>query len=166
MTGPVNVTEYKHSAFPLWLASTAAVVFRLFFAESESFNSFKQHFHSAVVKCSPLLQQLGVELDAYFDGSSKPFTTVMDISTGTQFQQSVWKALLTIPHGTVLTYGQVAKQIGKPRAVRAVGSANGANPLPVIIPCHRVVAAGGNIGGYGSGVQIKRALLDLEGYSI
>lgn len=82
---------------------------------------------------------------------------------GTVFQVSVWRALADIPYGTTVTYGELARQVGRPLAVRAVGQANGANPLPIFLPCHRVVAAGGRLGGYGGGLDVKRKLLGLEG---
>lgn len=82
---------------------------------------------------------------------------------GSEFQQAVWKALLTIPYGELRSYGDIAKAIGRPAAVRAVGTAVGTNPLAPIVPCHRVVPAGGGIGNYGSGPEKKRQLLELEG---
>ena len=82
---------------------------------------------------------------------------------GTEFQKSVWKALLTIPFGETRSYGEIAKAAGNPRAFRAAGTACGANPVPLIVPCHRVVQASGNPGNYGGGPEMKRALLELEG---
>lgn len=82
---------------------------------------------------------------------------------GTVFQRAVWEALVTIPPGQLRTYGAIAAQVGRPRAVRAVGSACGANPLPFLVPCHRVVAAGGKWGGFGLGVALKQILLEREG---
>ena len=82
--------------------------------------------------------------------------------SGTPFQQRVWRALADIPYGTVCGYGDLARRIRNPGAARAVGQANGANPLPIIIPCHRVIAANGSIGGYSSSLRIKRQLLALE----
>ena len=87
----------------------------------------------------------------------------LDIVTGTDFQRKVWSAMRKIPMGKTLSYGEVAKAIGRPKAVRAVGGACGANPLPVFIPCHRVLAAGGRIGGFGGGLNWKRTLLAAEG---
>ncbi len=85
---------------------------------------------------------------------------------GTPFQRRVWSVLETIPHGEVRSYGWVAERIGMPRASRAVGAANGANPIPIIVPCHRVINADGRIGGYSGGVSIKRKLLELEGLDV
>jgi O-6-methylguanine DNA methyltransferase len=87
----------------------------------------------------------------------------LDLSAGTEFQRCVWAALRSIEAGTTLTYGEVARAIGRPRAVRAVGGACGANPVPVLVPCHRVLAAGSRLGGFGGGLQWKRLLLGREG---
>jgi len=87
----------------------------------------------------------------------------IDLSAGTEFQKSVWRTLRTISAGRTLSYGEVAKKIGKPRAVRAVGGACGANPIPVLVPCHRVLAANRRIGGFSGGLDWKRRLLEREG---
>ena len=102
------------------------------------------------------------QLDAYFAGRLRAFDLPLRLE-GTAFQRQVWAALREIPHGEVITYGELARRVGKPRAARAVGAANGANPIPIIIPCHRVVAAGGRIGGFTGGLALKRRLLALEG---
>jgi O-6-methylguanine DNA methyltransferase len=83
--------------------------------------------------------------------------------TGTKFQQDVWKALLKIPAGKVLSYAEVAKRIKRPKAVRAVGTACGANPIPIIVPCHRVISSNGKLGGFGGGLLLKAEMLSLEG---
>jgi len=101
------------------------------------------------------------QLEEYFGGSRRTFSVPLAPS-GTAFQLSVWKALAEIPYGETITYGELARRVGRPTAFRAVGQANGANPLPIVYPCHRVVAAGG-IGGYGGGLDVKRRLLALEG---
>jgi methylated-DNA-[protein]-cysteine S-methyltransferase len=82
---------------------------------------------------------------------------------GTQFQLAVWRELQRIPYGQTVSYGELARRIGNPKASRAVGSANGANQIPIVIPCHRVIAAGGKLGGFGGGLPVKEALLALEG---
>jgi methylated-DNA-[protein]-cysteine S-methyltransferase len=82
---------------------------------------------------------------------------------GTPFQRRVWKALRSIAVGKTVSYGQLARRVRSPKAVRAVGSANGANPMPLVLPCHRVIASGGGLGGYGGGLNTKRWLLDHEG---
>ena len=110
--------------------------------------------------CS-ILDRLRTELDAYFSGSLRSFTVPV-VSPGTPFQTLVWKALSDIPYGETRSYGDVAKSLGSPGASRAVGAANGANRVLIVIPCHRVVNADGSLGGFAGGVDRKRALLELE----
>ncbi len=104
------------------------------------------------------------QLEEYFAGTRRAFDVVLDREAmgGTLFQRQVWAALLGIPYGETITYGELARRIGQPTAVRAVGLANGRNPVSVIVPCHRVVGAGGKLTGYGGGKDRKRALLVLE----
>jgi len=97
----------------------------------------------------------------YLDGKRLTFDLDLDLR-GTPFQLEVWSALCAIPYGEVRTYAEIARTIGRPKAVRAVGNANGANPLSLIVPCHRVVAAGGKLGGYGGGLPLKKKLLAME----
>jgi methylated-DNA-[protein]-cysteine S-methyltransferase len=101
------------------------------------------------------------QLDAYFAGERTDFDVELDLR-GTEFQQRVWKALLTIPYGETRSYGEIAEQVGAPGAARAVGLANGRNPIAIIVPCHRVVGASGQLTGYGGGLDRKLALLELE----
>ncbi|MFV0495345.1 methylated-DNA--[protein]-cysteine S-methyltransferase [Mycobacterium sp.] len=101
------------------------------------------------------------QLDTYFSGRLTEFDIKLELR-GTDFQQRVWRALLTIPYGQTRTYGEIAEQIGSPGAARAVGSANGHNPVSIIVPCHRVIGAGGKLTGYGGGLRRKQTLLDLE----
>ncbi|MBN1485899.1 MAG: methylated-DNA--[protein]-cysteine S-methyltransferase [Chloroflexia bacterium] len=109
-----------------------------------------------------LLREAAAQLEQYVARERRSFDLPLDLR-GTPFQLQVWQALLEIPYGQTRSYAQVADAIGRPRAVRAVGAANGANPLPIIIPCHRVVRSDGSLGGYGGGLPLKRALLRLEG---
>lgn len=102
------------------------------------------------------------ELDEYFSGKRRDFTVPLDLR-GTSFQLACWNALLRIPYGEIRTYAQQADVVGSPRGFRAVGAANGANPIPIIVPCHRVLATGGKLGGYGGGLDVKEKLLRLEG---
>ncbi|MFQ5525209.1 MAG: methylated-DNA--[protein]-cysteine S-methyltransferase [Thermoanaerobaculia bacterium] len=102
------------------------------------------------------------QLDEYFAGTRRDFDLTLD-PAGTDFQRVVWRELQRIPHGATISYQELARRIGKPNAVRAVGTANGANPIPIIIPCHRVIGSGGNLTGYGGGLEIKERLLALEG---
>jgi methylated-DNA-[protein]-cysteine S-methyltransferase len=101
------------------------------------------------------------ELDQYFAGKLHHFGVPL-APQGTPFQQLVWRTLLEIPYGDTWSYGDLAKRIGKPNAARAVGLANGSNPIPIIIPCHRVIGSNGKLTGYGGGLPIKEKLLALE----
>ena len=102
------------------------------------------------------------QLDEFFAGKRERFDLDLALE-GTEFQQQVWTTLARIPYGKTWSYGELAKRIGRPKAVRAVGLANGANPLPIVLPCHRVIGADGSLTGYGGGMPAKRLLLELEG---
>lgn len=110
---------------------------------------------------NPLLLEAVRQLQAYFAGSLRKFTLPLDLQ-GTPFQLRVWRELETVPYGQFRTYASIAAAIGSPRAVRAVGAANGANPVPIVIPCHRVIGSSGKLVGYGGGLPLKKRLLDLE----
>ncbi|MDH6245140.1 methylated-DNA--[protein]-cysteine S-methyltransferase [Mycobacterium sp. OTB74] len=101
------------------------------------------------------------QLTAYFAGELQEFDLELEL-LGTEFQRRVWNALLTIPYGETRSYGEIALQIGSPGASRAVGLANGHNPVGIIVPCHRVIGANGSLTGYGGGLHRKKALLELE----
>jgi len=101
------------------------------------------------------------QLTEYFAGERKTFTLELD-PPGTEFQRSVWAELREIPYGETISYKQLAERIRKPKAVRAVGAANGANPIPIIIPCHRVIGHDGGLTGFGGGLPLKKRLLELE----
>jgi len=105
--------------------------------------------------------EVAEQLQAYFAGELKRFELDFDTG-GTPFQRRVWTALLDIPYGTTTTYGRLAEELGDPRALRAVGAANGRNPISIIIPCHRVIGADGSLTGYGGGLPRKRWLLAHE----
>jgi methylated-DNA-[protein]-cysteine S-methyltransferase len=109
----------------------------------------------------PVLKQLERELGLYFAGKLECFEVPLDLR-GTEFQRDVWRALREIPYGETRSYGEIAAAVGRPRAYRAVGLANGANPVPLVVPCHRVIAAGGKLGGFGGGLDTSRMLLALE----
>lgn len=109
-----------------------------------------------------VLKEAKHQLDAYFNGTLREFDIPLKL-TGTPFRLKVWQALRQIPYGQVISYGELARRIGQPVATRAVGGANHHNPISIIIPCHRVIAADGTIGGYGGGLALKRTLLQLEG---
>ena len=109
----------------------------------------------------PALLEAEQELQEYFNGHRRSFSLKLDFS-GTEFQKKVWAALLTIPWGETRTYGQIAMQIGNPKAARAVGAANGKNPISIIAPCHRVIGTSGKLTGYAGGLENKTLLLELE----
>lgn len=111
----------------------------------------------------PLLGEAALQLADYFAGRRQGFALPLDLSHGTAFQQSVWQALLAIPAGRTTSYGALSRGVGRPAAVRAVGAAVGRNPISVIVPCHRVLGAGGALTGYAGGLDRKTALLELEG---
>lgn len=110
----------------------------------------------------PLLQAATGQLQQYLRGERDGFDLPLDLSGGTPFQQEVWQALLAIGRGATRTYGDISQQLGRPRAVRAVGAAVGRNPLSVVVPCHRVLGADGSLTGYAGGLDRKAALLALE----
>jgi methylated-DNA-[protein]-cysteine S-methyltransferase len=110
---------------------------------------------------NPLLLRVVEQLHAYFAGELRDFDLPLDMQ-GTEFQRRVWCELQNIPYGETRSYSYVANAIGAPKAVRAVGAANGRNPIPIIVPCHRVIGAAGSLVGYGGGLSMKKFLLDLE----
>jgi methylated-DNA-[protein]-cysteine S-methyltransferase len=112
-------------------------------------------------KKHPVLIQAENQLKEYFSGKRKKFELKLDWH-GTDFQKKVWKALLSIPYGKTASYADIAKKVGTPKAVRAVGSANAKNPVCIIAPCHRVITSSGALGGYSGGLENKKLLLDLE----
>ncbi len=132
--------------------------------------TFPAHSHARVLEASALrpgakhalLDRTARELEEYVGGTRRVFTAVR-ATGGTPFQQAVWDALLTIPFGETRSYAEIARIIGKPQAVRAVGAANARNPLSVIVPCHRVIASSGDLTGYAGGMERKRWLLAHEG---
>lgn len=111
---------------------------------------------------NPILVRAVLQLQEYFAGTRNQFDLELDFA-GTEFQKKVWQALLTIPFGETRSYSQIAKQIGNPSAVRAVGAANGKNPISIVAPCHRVIGASGKLTGFAGGLEAKELLLTLEG---
>jgi methylated-DNA-[protein]-cysteine S-methyltransferase len=109
----------------------------------------------------PILLEAQRQLEEYLSGSRQEFSIPLDVR-GTAFQKDVWQALLQIPFGETRSYGELARQIGRPEASRAVGAANGRNPLSIVVPCHRVIGASGKLTGFAGGLEAKTRLLDLE----
>ena len=136
------------------------------FADSEyitGISFFEKKIQNAVEEETFLIKKMRSELEEYFNGKRKSFEVPIK-PFGTSFQQPVWKALQEIPYGETRSYKQIAEMIGKPAACRAVGMANNRNPIPIVIPCHRVVGANGDLTGYAGGLEVKRKLLDIEKY--
>ena len=150
-----------HTSSPvgrLFLAATAKGLARLEFeARIMKLDARTIQLYESRQALAPYLR----ELDEYFAGKRSVFTVPLDLR-GTDFQLRCWRALLDIPYGETRTYGDIARAIGHPQAFRAVGMSNNRNPVAIVVPCHRVVASGGSLCGYGGGLGIKRKLLDLE----
>lgn len=117
--------------------------------------------HRRGVPSCPVLEQAAEELREYFSGKRREFSVPLD-ARGTDFQRTVWAALPTVPYGKTATYAEIAVRIGNPNACRAVGSANHRNPLPIFIPCHRIIGKNGSLTGYAGGLAVKEFLLRLE----
>jgi methylated-DNA-[protein]-cysteine S-methyltransferase len=126
----------------------------ILFGEDESEAAGRDDSH-------PVLLEAASQLSAYFAGSLREFSLPLEMA-GTDFQMRVWRKLCDIPYGETRSYRELAVALGNPKAVRAVGAANGANPLPIVIPCHRVIGANGSLVGYGGGLNLKKRLLELE----
>ena len=124
---------------------------------------FNTDVGDAIKKETPVIMEAFRQLSDYFDGELKTFDLPLK-PEGTPFQLKVWEALRTIPYGETRSYGDIARQIGNPKACRAVGMGNHNNPIAIVVPCHRVVGADGSLTGYGGGLPIKRQLLELENH--
>jgi methylated-DNA-[protein]-cysteine S-methyltransferase len=111
------------------------------------------------------IEETARQLREYFAGRRREFELPL-APEGTKFQKSVWRELQGIPYGRTISYGELARRVGNPKASRAVGAANGANPIPIVIPCHRVIGANGKLTGFGGGLPIKEKLLDLESQAV
>jgi methylated-DNA-[protein]-cysteine S-methyltransferase len=121
----------------------------------------RRHGRRDVDDVPPVLKETATQFEEYFAGERAEFDVPMELD-GTPFQREVWTELTRIPYGETISYGELARRVGRPNGPRAVGQANGRNPIPIIVPCHRVLASNG-IGGYGGGIKVKRALLAVEG---
>ncbi len=149
----MNYTFVETPIGPLLVAGDAETVHEIHFAPAEPRDEW--------VRDDDALKYASVQLRSYFAGKRTSFDLPLAPS-GTEFQRAVWDALRRIPFGETTTYGDIARAIGKPDAVRAVGAANGANPIPIVIPCHRVIGSDGSLTGFGGGLKAKRWLLDHE----
>lgn len=155
----------EHGQWQLYIAKTEKGLCYIG-SPGDSFRDFSAYFQkrfpsAALEKSDSLLESYKQDLAAYLNGSQPEFTLPVDV-TGTSFQQQVWQALKKIPYGHTCSYSEIAEQIDRPSAVRAVASAIGANPLLITVPCHRVIGKNGTIGGYRGGLDFKQFLLNLE----
>ena len=145
----------------LSIAATSTGIAAIEFGEMDFTAIAKKMKLQLVYGSTPLLENCIAQLNEYFAGKRRNFSLPLYL-VGTDFQQKVWKTLMTIPYGTTISYKEEAQRAGNEKAIRAVAQANGANPIPIIIPCHRVINANGTLGGYSSGIDKKQFLLDLE----
>lgn len=153
-------TTYCYSTSPigkLLLTCENGCLTALHFANTATTLDVPDHWRQDDAPFTEALKQL----DEYFTGRRQTFTLAIR-PQGTAFQQSVWRQLQQVPYGQTTSYGEIARQIGNPKACRAVGLANGKNPLPIIIPCHRIIGRDGSLTGFGGGLEVKKQLLDLE----
>ena len=146
---------YKSPVGPLFLSGSSEALQMISFPCKEAVAA--DHWQK---KARPF-KEACKQLDSYFKRRLKSFDLPL-APQGTPFQQNVWQALLTIPYGQTCSYAEIARQIDSPKAVRAVGNANGRNPIPIIIPCHRVIGSNGSLTGFGGGLPTKTYLLNLE----
>jgi len=146
---------------PILLAASGRGLAGAWFVEGQRDTPDPTHW--AAAPDHPVLQEAAAQLADYFSGRRQHFDLQLDLTNGTAFQQSVWQALLAIPFGKTTTYGELARRIGRPRAVRALGAAVGRNPVSIIVPCHRVIGTDGALTGYAGGLDRKTALLRTEG---
>lgn len=145
---------------PLTLVANSVALLSLSWGEDLSIIT-DDLFPTTIGQGSPILHRAENQLNEYFSGKRSVFDIPLE-PKGTAFQKQVWQQLLKIPYGQHITYGEQARRLGRPKAARAVGAANGKNPIGIIIPCHRVIGASGHLTGFAGGLEIKRQLLDLE----
>jgi len=157
MTSQTTYTLHPSPLGDILLARTEAGITHIVFQEGTTAMTPEPDW-----KYDPTaFSDVATQLDAYFAGELTDFALPL-APEGTSFQLTVWEALQSIPYGETISYGELAQEIGRPTAYRAVGAANGRNPLPIVIPCHRVIGQDGSLTGYGGGLRFKKALLSLE----
>lgn len=150
-----SIFFYETSIGKVGIADNGLAITDVFFNDCVNYEGF-------TIEETVLIKRAFDQLQEYFAGSRQTFDLPLSDETGTEFQKSVWQALLAIPYGETRSYKQVAEFIGNPKAVRAVGMANNRNPISIFVPCHRVIGADGKLVGYGGGLDIKEKLLHLE----
>jgi methylated-DNA-[protein]-cysteine S-methyltransferase len=155
--------ECKSAQGSLYLAATQLGLAGIWFTDQRHLPDVSSWQRHNDVEQHRILTATHKQLQAYFEGQLQQFDLPLDLSAGTAFQQTVWQALLKIPFGQTTSYGALSSSIGKPLAVRAVGTAIGRNPIGIIVPCHRVLGADGSLTGYAGGLHRKEAFLRLEG---
>ncbi|HVN83571.1 MAG TPA: methylated-DNA--[protein]-cysteine S-methyltransferase [Candidatus Binatia bacterium] len=164
-TEPLAIGALETPHGTMHVATSARGVCRIELPVARAARRFERWLRTAgreTVNVSPLLARTLRELQAYFAGGLRRFTVPLDLA-GTEFQQRVWRTVASVPFGSTTSYGAVARAIGEPGKARAVGAANGANPVPIIVPCHRIIGADGSLTGYGGGLPLKLWLLRHEG---
>ena len=162
---PVSYTVFKTPIGLTGLIASSTGLLRIIYKlsnEDSMENYLAQSTHAKAIKSPSEFKELIKQFLKYFKGNLKNFDFPLDLRLGTPFQQKVWKKLTTIPYGKTRSYKWIASAINNPHASRAVGNANGRNPLAILIPCHRVIRENGELGGYTGGINIKRFLLNLE----
>lgn len=149
---------------PIWAAATEEGLVQVNFPrpESEFLGFIKRRVDAELIHDPERFRALRGMMEAYFNGKRVSFELPLDLR-GTEFQRAVWRATYGIPYGRLSSYGRLAAAVGKPRAARAVGNAVGANPLALVVPCHRVIRSDGSLGGFGGSTELKRHLLGIEG---
>lgn len=147
----VYFCKYQFENISLYLVATETHLINIQFTQPQK----------ALLQTTELLSMATIQLDEYFQGKRTTFSLPFKL-TGTPFQLTVWKELQNIPYGQTTSYKEIAQKINKPKAYRAVGMANNKNPLPIIIPCHRVIGSNGKLIGYAGGLNLKNYLLELE----
>jgi O-6-methylguanine DNA methyltransferase len=165
-SSPVAIQWVVSPVGPLLIGAMNDALVLLEFSDHDQLDvqlaRIRKHFARPLIRAThPILERLRTQLAEYFAGARRDFELPLHVH-GSEFQERVWSALQAIPYGETCSYGAIAKRLGDANAMRAVGAANGLNPIAIVIPCHRVVNANGELGGYGGGLWRKRILLDLE----
>ncbi len=168
MTGKVYYSRFDSPFGHVFVASTPKGICLVSFSkitETKFLSLLRKKFQKDIIRNDKVLANVKKGLLDYFNGCPVRFKVPLDLSIGTQFQRKVWRKVKEIPYGELRSYKWVARSIGRAHASRAVGNAVGRNPVAPIVPCHRVICSDGSLGGYSSGITIKKRLLSLEGIS-
>ncbi|MEM9906193.1 MAG: methylated-DNA--[protein]-cysteine S-methyltransferase [Cyanobacteria bacterium P01_D01_bin.44] len=165
---PLLVDRIPSPIGPIWVVTQDATLCAVDFEDCENrlLSLLQKRFGEVRLHKADNPGGVSDRLRAYLDGDLHSLDDIPTATGGTDFQQQVWQALRTIPPGQVVTYGELAKQIGRPKAVRAVGMTNGLNPISIVLPCHRVIGANGKLTGYAGGLARKQWLLAHEGFTL